>query len=513
MKQLFLFLIMLSLPLFASAAAVSELGLLARCYAHLTGKPLPVNHSLRSQVIAGTITAQAACNQLIDKTTLSATSGYLTNTSDTEARSILQNFNNFHRSWFPGNIVEGIQEYSTETSRGTMDIYDTTEPGLAITRALFAEDGRYADVLTLTTGLHALREQNESIRALLGWSVMAPGRRIYGNNADLDQNLYHFSAGSYNGNSDAGGSVFSFLPKIEVGELIGVRKNMDFAAIPNVNLFPLGAYTPGNSVPGLNFSFNLFQTYGGGVLGTPIYFMLNYGHGRGLMANGTTKVPRRWSQTNMNTFLCANLPALRESDITDFYVGTSSAPFRNGVSCLRCHANLDPMAYTARNLMTAGTDFAEFTEGSRAFAKNAMVLTSFAADAGTVSGWPSEPVANFHRTAPTGRLYFRSFASGDLVNQPVNGIAELGAAMAQTDDYYQCAAKRYFAYFTGIQVSLYDRRDPANAGLNKSATENDLKDRTFIESLAAELKQTQSLRTLIKHIISSDYYRAADYRP
>jgi len=500
----------------ASAAGLTELGLLARCYAHLTGHPLPIQHPLRSQVTSGTLTAQVACNSLLDKATLSANSGSLLSVGDMEARSILQNFNNFHRSWFPGNIVEGIQEYSAENSIGTMDIYDTTEPALAITRAVFSEDGRYADVLTSPNGLHAIREQNEAIRALIGWSVMAPGRRIYGNNTDFDQNLFHFSApGSitFSINSDDGTSIFAFLPKIEVGELIGIRKNTDFAAIPNVSLYPLGAYVPGSSVPALNFNFNLFQTFGGGVLGTPIYFMLNYGHGRGLMANGTTKVPRRWSQTNMTTFLCANLPALRESDITSFNVGTSSAPFRNGNSCLRCHANLDQMAYTARNLMTVGTDFFEFTLGSRKYAKNAMVLTSFATDAGATGGWPSEPVPNFHRMAPTGKLYFRSFSNGDLIDKPVNNISELGSAMTQTEDYYQCAAKRYFAYFTGIQVSLYDRRDPANALLNKTATENDVKDREYIENLAAELKQTQSIRTMIKRILSSDYYKSEDYRP
>ncbi|WP_413290528.1 hypothetical protein [Bdellovibrio sp. HCB337] len=509
---IFILIAAVQIPVFA--APVSEIAFLARCYAHLTGRPLPIAHTLRTQVETGKITATAACEQILDKAYLGA-NGYLTSTGDMEARAVLQNFNNFHRSWFPGNIVEGIQEYGLETSRGTQDIYDSTEPGLAVTRALFAQDGRYSEVLTLPTGVHALREEDAAVKARIGWNVNFPGRRIFGNNGPLDLNLFHFSplTGGFNTNSDVSTAFFMNLPKIEVGELVGVRRTTESVTIPNVNLFPLGGYVTGNSIPALNFTFDLYKTMGGGVLGTPIYIMLNYGHGRGLMANGTTKVPRRWSQTNMTSFLCANLPALRESDITQFFVGTSSAPFRNSNSCLRCHANLDPMAYTVRNVITAGTDFTEFSEGSRTHAKAAMVMTTFNADAGASSGWPSEPVANFHRMAPTGKLFFRSFATGELVNKSVNNVAELGAAMADTGDYYQCAAKRYFAFFTGINVSLYDKHDPDNAALNRALNEKDVKDRAFIETLATELRQTQSLRGMIKKIISSDYYKSVDYRP
>jgi len=496
------------------AKNMTEVALLARCYAHLTGRPLPVVHTLRSQVEAGTLSAATACEQVLEKASIGA-NGYLTASTDVEARAVLQNFNNFHRSWFPGNIVEGIQEFGLETSRGTQDIYDSTEPGLAVTRALFAQGARYADVLTLPTGVHAIREEDAGIKARQGWSVTIPSRRIFGNNTALDLNLFHFTAlsGLAVADSDTAPDFFATLPKIEVGELVGIRTTTETANIPNVNLSPLGSNIAGNTIPGLNFSFDLFKTQGGGVLGTPIYLMLNYGHGRGVFANGTTKVPRRWAQTNMNTFMCANLPALRESDVTKYYVGSSSAPFRNSMSCLRCHANLDPMAYTARNVITSGTAFTEFTLGSRTHAKAALVTTTFNADAGTSTGWPSEPVLNFQRMTPTGKLYFRSFASGELINKDVTGISGLGAAMTTIDDYYQCAAKRYFAFFTGIQVSLYDKHDPNNAALNRALTEKDVKDRTFIENLAAELKQTQSLKTMIKKIMASDYYQTKNYNP
>lgn len=512
MKSILALMALSMTAVFAEGQPLSEAGLYNRCYSHLTGRPVPLGNATMAQIRAGKIKALDACNALLDKAELDP-NGPLINRNDMEARAILNNFYNFHRTWFSANTVEQIQEYSDELSRGTTDIYDSTEPGLAITRAVFSRNGKYSDVLTLPLGVHAQREESASVRASIGWTVNFPGRRIFGNNLGYDENLFNFRAftGGFDGNSDTTNSIFQNLPKIEVGELVGIRVKGESANIPNVSLHPLGDDKRGNDQPGLNFSFDLFKTYGGGVLGTPIYFMLNYGHGRGVEANGTTKVPRRWSQTNMNSFLCADLPALRESDIRQYVVGNSSAPFRNSASCVMCHATLDPMAYTARNLVVANSDYFVLSTGSRTQAKTALLLTSYRAEIPSVSGWPSEPVANFHRQTPTGRLFFRSM-TGQLIDKPVNGIAELGQAMSQTKDYYYCAAKRYFEFLTGIQVALYDRTNPANAEINRKLSAEAIADRKYVEDLGEELSRTQNVRGLIKNIMASKYYRDVNYR-
>jgi hypothetical protein len=84
--------------------------------------------------------------------------------------------------------------------------------------------------------------------------------------------------------------------------------------------------------------------------------------------------------------------------------------------------------------------------------------------------------------------------------------------MAQTDDFYACAAKRYFQYFTGIQVSLYDRTNPANATFNEKLSSEAKADREFVESLGTELRKTQSIRSVVKKIMGSPYYRETNYR-
>lgn len=495
------------------AQSLSEVALFNRCYSQLTGNPVPLGHATMAQIRAGTKKALPACQALIEKAELDAATGALTQINDPEARNILNNFYDFHRSWFPANTVEQIQEYNPEMSIGTMDIYDSTEPGLALTRALFATGAKYSDVLTLPTGVAALRQEKASVRNIFGYTVNIPLRRLVGNNAGFDQNLFHFrsTTGGPHFNSELSTSQFMVLPKVQIGELVGVRPRTESLTIPNVELAPLGTTRPGHVEPGLNFQFNLYGSFGGGVLGSPIYMMLNYGHGRGVAANGTTKIPRRWSQNSMSSFLCVEIPALRETDIRNYVVGNSSTPFRNSSSCVMCHATIDPMAYTARNVVVANSDYQLFSEGARMHSKAALHLTSYRPEIPSVAGWPAEPVANFHRQTPSGRLFYRSM-TGALVDRQVASISDLGKAMTETEDYYACAAKRYFQFMTGIVVPLYDRSNPQNAEVNRQLSVQAIEDRKFVEALGQELKRTQSLKTLVKSILASKYYQNVNYR-
>ncbi|MDG0815400.1 hypothetical protein [Bdellovibrio svalbardensis] len=502
------FALLLSFSSLVNAQNISERAFYARCYSHLTGKPVPLGSPIMAQVKAGTKKAITACNELLDKAELEPNSGGLY-VDNSESRAVLNNFASFHRSWFTANTVEQIQDNNNEISNGTMDIYDSTEPALALTRAMFVRNGRYSDVMTLGTGVQALR-QEQSMASKIGfdWSANYSGRRVHGNNPAFNNNQFNFmpTAGPL---ADVNNVFVANFMKPMVGELYGIRQTVsDGTLVPNVAMQAFSD-TRGNNQAGLNYSFNPHSSLGGGVLGSPIYLMMNFGHGKGTISNGSLKVPRRWAQTNMTTFMCATLPALRESDVAQFVVGNSSAPFRNGTSCVMCHASLDPMAYTARNAVVVNTNFTTLALPSR----TSSLLTTFGENQASVAGWPSEPVANFHRQTPTGKLYFRSFASGQLVNRDVLRISGLGAAIAEQDDYYQCAAKRYFEYFTGIQVSLYDRTDPKNANLNKQLSEKSVADRRYIEELGAELRQTQSVRGIIKKIMNSEYYHAANYRP
>jgi hypothetical protein len=512
------------------AQEISAQSFFNRCYTQLTGKPVPLGHALMAQVKAGKVTPIAACKQILHKGMLSS-NGQLATKTDVEGIAVLNTFYNFHRGWFPSNNLDSISGYSSGEQNGTVDVYDTTEPALAITYSVFGAGQKYSDTLTRSTGVHAYRSESAATKARLGWKSSTPGRFI-SNTVEMEAAPFTFRATGVattvvSRNINKHISTIKAMPKIEIGELIGIRATTEGYNVPNISLLPQGNSTldKGSLKPELNYSYDFYKTYGGGVLGTPIYLLQNLGHGYNTTFNGQTKVARRWSQVNMNTFLCASLPALRESDVTQYLNTSSSAAFRNSNSCLMCHATLDPMAYSARNLVTGATDIFRPTKNGddtrdangtlilapAAYYKTAVAITSYKASMGSVSGWPAEPVTNFHQQTPTGRLYFRSF-TGSLVDKSFTGISGLGAAMVQTDDYYMCAAKRYFEFMTGISVALYDRTDPRNVETNKSQTEQDIEDLAYITKLSQNLRSSGSVVQMIQDIMESDYYSKENYR-
>ena len=508
-KILLLFLPILFFVSSLFAAEISQLELYRRCTIHLTGKPIPFGSPVVAKIKNGEMKAKQACEELLNAGLL-AEDGQLQNPNPV-GKAVLKTFMNFHRTWFSANTLEQIQDYTEEVARGTVDIYDPNEPALALTKALLGKNSSYSDVLTAKTGVKALRVEDEKVKARLGYTSPMPSRRLFGNGVNETDPVSFRNMDSFwiSTVADRKPDDLKIMPHIQVGDLVGIQNTTEAFQIQNLDLHPLGASTPGHLEAELNYAYDFYKTQGGGVLGTPSFFLMNYGHPLGLKANGSTKIPRRWIRSAMESFLCVSFPALRETDIENFFVGNSTTSFRNGKSCLQCHGTFDQAAYTGRNIILGGTDFAGLTNF---FNKNPVVMTTYKASKDSVAGWPSEPVVEFHLQKPTGALYFRS-ASGALINTPVQNISDLGLAMSKTDDFYNCAARRYFEYFTGIHVLLYDKTDPLNAGLNRRLQSQDIKDRQYVEKLGRDLKKSQSMAQLINSIMSSDYYKSVNYRP
>lgn len=508
-------LIALVFLLFSQSSFSQELSgaaIYSRCYSQLTGHTIhfknPVLLKLKSERGNGV----TACLQLADQIQLS---NHKVDPNNKEQVWMLNNFYSFFRTWFPIGSVESIPEYTEELSKGTADVYDSSESSLALLYNLFNKGEKYQDVLRYNSGFVASRQESPHVKARYSYTNSFPGRRIYGNSL-YGKNNYQIIKNELNSpyNGTASNTNFVSIPPIEIGELVGVRPQDQSQLIPNFSPTPLTGESRGADMiyPGLiNYSFDIYKSYGGGVLGLPIYLMLNLGHGKNTKFNGSTKLPRAWIYNSLKTFMCTSFPSLREADVINYYVGNSSAPFRNSTSCLKCHSTLDQAASTGRNLISGTSDFAEIqseiSNGSKVF----FTISSFKPSINSINTWPSEPVADYHLQQPTGKLYIRSF-TGKLINKPVSNISELGAAVSSTDDYYQCVAKRYFEYFTGIEVALYDRQDSRYSTLNKTLSPSAAQDRVFVESLAENMKSHQSQVQLIKEIISSDYYKNINFR-
>ena len=495
----------------AHAKVLTEAQIYKRCYAQLSQVAVPINDPRLTQISNRQITGAQACSQLLAEADFD-TNGRL-RTINPLTIKIVKTFTDFHRSWFANSRLEQSTDFSLETDGGTMDVFDASEPALFITRQMFLPNAEYRNILRGSQGVQAIRQEDRTISAPLGFlaDMTVPSRFYVGNSPGIQENKFTFATGS--------GQIFSFedlnkrpaedfaiLPKMNAGEIIGVQMNTFSHVIPNfsLKLFHDNQNAKANYGDSIDFSFDIYKNRGGGILGSSTFFMMNSGHTKGQIFNGSTKVPRAWTKAAMESLMCSPFPSLRESDISQFVTSGSSAPFRNSSSCVMCHATLDPFAYVARNRVVGNSDFTNYI-------KSTVLVGNFKATMPSVAGWPSEPVTNFHRQEPKGRLYYRS-ATGALVDRSVNNSEEMGQAMSETDDFYQCAAKRYFQYFTGINVSLYDRTNPANSELNRKQTQTDKDDRKFIEKLARDLRTSQSLPNLVRQIISSDYYKNQNYR-
>ncbi|NUM57624.1 MAG: hypothetical protein HUU56_03285 [Bdellovibrionaceae bacterium] len=437
--------------------------------------------------------------------------------SKSVGQKVLQTFHDFHRTWFSANTLEQIQDYSEELNKGSTDIYDPNEQAYYITNALFSGAQKYSDILKGVKRFKGIRKENVDLNRRIGlfWNFSFPSRVKYGDSSSLEQNLVAFRSmnKAFDTNSDnRGDEDFSFAPKLQIGELIGIKENTDSFVFKNLSLEPLGADRPGNKESQLNYQFDLKESFGGGVLGLPSYFMMNMGHTRGIKFNGTTKLPRRWIKAAFETFMCSSFPTLRESDIRALINVNSETPFRRSSSCVQCHATLDQAASVARNLTTGSSDYFVTDKGRFAnYAKHPIVITKYNSSKKLKSEWVDKVDSEFHISASGGKLYTRS-TSGELISRELQSIEELGLAMSQTIDFYNCAAKRYFEFFTGIQVPLYDRKDPRNEELNKALTEEHLKNREFVESLGRNLQHTQSLKNLVQKIMKSKFYLSENYR-
>ena len=164
---------------------------------------------------------------------------------------------------------------------------------------------------------------------------------------------------------------------------------------------------------------------------------------------------------------------------------------------------MDPLAAVARNVTIRPT-----SSGDDRKMLSTSQLAIHPVTAGPKLGW-SDIDADFFKRPPDGTLFFRSY-SGDKVYVPIAGgtsakagMANLGAALANTNDLYVCAASRYYQLFTGIKVNLQDIGDPAKPAL--SAT--DLTFRNEVIRLGLALKNHQSLRQLIADILKLDTYK------
>lgn len=308
--RILIFALILMSAFASQAQTLTPLAFFSRCYAHLTGHPLPLNHTLRPALIAGTLTGQQACANLIDSATISATTHEVSNA---EGLLVLNRLYEFHRSWVTNGVFEQMEAYLP--TPGTYNILDSTETALAITYNALYSGARYENVLKGDKGYVALRTPDPAITArYYSTAHSMPIRRIKSGQEASAPYVPFKIPGTWSG-TDYATSEIQLFPAIQIGSLTGIKLQDQSATVSNY--WPGFSRFAGNpsktetatGTTGMAVNFDFFKNQGGGVLGLNTNILINYGHPIGQLSDGSLKLPRRWIKETLQTLLCTELPA------------------------------------------------------------------------------------------------------------------------------------------------------------------------------------------------------------
>ncbi|MBU6152731.1 MAG: hypothetical protein KGP28_00385 [Bdellovibrionales bacterium] len=462
-------------------AAPADVKRFQRCYAMFTGMRVPSDDARLAAVKSGSKTAANACMEVFDLATLGSNNRISTTTEPALATSILKRFHEWGRGY--GKDKDFFNSFETDH---TAEIQDPYLMANAITFLLLKPNQSFSKLVTDTMSYRTIRERNQTPSGLIS-------------NPYLGIEFYYQTWTS--------GELPLATPAtlVRQGRLVGIEPST------TVNPFP---HTPGR-FPEKNMNANL----GGGILGAQGYLLAkittNYfnripdttesTYRKDSMVNGVSNTPRRLAKTILSDLLCRELPALHESDVVNLASAAYTVPFRKATGCTSCHATMDPLAAVYRNQVPIRSMDANSHRGFRFFATRTPDLALNEPISNDSIFPPNGDDPDFYRKPPRGTLRFKSY-DGTLVEQQVNGIADLGTKISLTKDFYVCAASKFYRFLTGVRVNLADITHPNTAPLSPGATAH----RNLVIQLGADsttgLMAHKSLRTLIRQIIETNAF-------
>lgn len=428
-----------------------------RCYEQMVREPLDLNSNLYQAVSNGVTKGADACLALFRQAKLTQ-SGNKRFYDTGVAQKIFSTFYDFNVSWFGARDLGAA--VGTDGNRQDA-IQDPNQPAYYLMKALFGQNVPYSYVLTANESLKAIRETSE--------------RYV----SDIQ---FRYPKSQY----------------ITKGQIKGID-----AHYKETVGFEVGPLRQQSRMSG---SFNVFEHFGAGLLGSQSYIMLNAGSRLPYRTDGGLHTMRTLTKNFFDQVLCRELPVVRLDDaIENVAAAESPLPFRNGLACMQCHSTIDPFAWAMRDIYSTVSD--GDTYGRNKMNMRNLYVSKFRGSPiadGPVTEWPDDSPRDFYKHTPWGKLYYRSF-DGTLVDQQVNGLGQLGITLANQDAPYVCAAKRYFKFFTGVDANVGDV-DYILSEVQLSTKERYY--RNFVIKLGKELRNHQSLETMIGRIFASKAYLA-----
>jgi hypothetical protein len=463
--------LVLILPSVTFAQSQEELTRYYRCYRHLVRENPPADSIVIQNITRGSINGTQACIDLIRSAQL-ANNGEVRPNQVTTGQPVLRTFSQLHSSWFPNDTFEVAITDNGACYRFTQDIYDSRESAHQFTYALFGRSGDISSVLTQNSFVEAKRQSTAGAnrnRSVIGGTVLDDRfiRQVNGGNEreKWEPNL------------------------VQAGRLIGYRAKQAQM---------IDSFRSRNGIQGTN-SFDASQGLGGGIIGSRNYLLMNSGRGISEKMDGGEKMHRLWAQAIYKDLLCRDLPVVRSSDSIRFVQPDSHISFRQGNSCMQCHTSMDGLAQgVANNSLVAAANTCNTTIGL-----NTAHIYTHPVREPALTG-PTEGDSRYFERTPSLHFYFRSAVNGELHSKHFDNLDDLSNYIVNNvEDFYTCAAKRYFQFFTGIDVPLFDPDPVAHNPISNDGMANY---HYTVRKLGKELMTHKNVYKLIEDIIKTETY-------
>ncbi|GEM_PF-1385288 len=501
---------------------LSEVEIYKRCYARLTRSPAPDNDTQLRRVSQGLSTGAAACLALIDSAQLRANAQgqfQLADAANMTSSRVLQTLHDVHRTWLQGHV----RNEPTPALINSV-VQDVEEQALYFTRAALGQGQAWSGIVRGEDSLRSMRvrDLDSSLTRFQAQTFFnySGAVRDAGNAYDDYAMAYQHAAGSANVTA----IHFRDEDIVATGRLIGLERGIDFRIPLIYNLGTVGSYSrlradgsieniplsscrpTGSTTPSqecLDFRASgqqarvnvpLNNHAGGGILGSVSFISHNTNLTINQIPNGEDMIHRRLGGRVYEDLLCLTLPALDPVDVVGDVQPDSHFAFRRSAACMTCHSSIDPVANGYRHIHFRESAVNNTRVHTLGMGLHTMIKLPTRAD---TQAFPIQ--------TPSGTLRYRDRLRPTVapVNLAFTSLEQLGQRISSRPEFYRCAAKRYYKYFTGVDVNLNAvELEP----LSKAHQD------FVLNRLATELQRTQSFRSMMKVLFESDIYRTRNYQ-
>lgn len=452
---------------------LTDLEMYYRCYGQFVRQRPAPNDPLLEKIHQNNFTGIQACAELINQVTID-NNGII---SSDIGKEILRTFQAFHRSFF-----SELNLYNNDEQWGNFEIYDPGNLAASFSYSLFKNDEKFSNIFKGTITHELVRKSSTSPKY-----YVFPFQERSPDPIKLDQ----FKFGSGKEIVEDQYPTWN-INRISTGDIVGVRKipeNRD--VIPRVVDTRKGLRDVRGQKEYL-VNQDIRKGHGGGILGNPMYLLLNLKMEIGESSDGGKNVPRKWSTAVFKDLFCRNLPVVQLKHAKKYVIENSNLSFRSKANCVQCHVSMDGAAGLVRDFQinySVDSGLGSYTQTTH-LRRNPSTLQ-----------WDEkyfgEGDKDFHLRPAIGLF---SYQSTDHIyyEKQIESLDEFGSFISKQPDLYRCMVKRYVYFLTGINVDL----------------ENDLIDTDFhqymtklIRDLASNFQKHQSMKQLLIEIMGTPLYQ------